>query len=383
MKFVLVPDSFKGTMRSTEICEIMSVAIRDSFPHADIVSIPMADGGEGTVDSFIAALGGKRVPLKTAGPYFDTIDSYYGMLSDGRTAVVEMSASAGLPLGGDNNDPSRATTYGVGQLMLDAARGGARKIIVGLGGSATNDGGCGMAAALGIRFFDANGNGFVPLGGTLADIARIDIADKEKALEGIEIITMCDVNNPMYGKDGAAHVFGPQKGADPAMTESLDAGLRHLAETIKNDMGIDVSNVRGGGAAGAMGAGMIAFAGSTLRMGIDTVLDTVGFDSLIGDASLIITGEGRIDDQSLRGKAIAGVAARAKKAGVPVVAIVGDIGAGIDAIYETGVTAIFSINRAAAGFDPAKSKSKTDLLLTVRDLMRFFSVVTEDRDGVT
>ena len=283
----------------------------------------LADRGEGSVDAFITALGGSKVTVKVKNPYFEDMDSYYGLINEGKTAVIEMASCAGLPLVEDRKDPRKTTTYGVGQLILAAAESGVEKIIVGLGGSSTNDGGCGAAAAVGVKFYDRDGKEFVPTGGTTADICKIDLSGKAEILNKVEIVTMCDIDNPMYGPTGASHIFGPQKGADEAMVLELDEGIKNLSRAITEAIGKDISEVPGTGAAGAMGAGMIAFFGSRLQMGIQTVLDTVKFDEMISDADYIITGEGKLDSQSLRGKVVIGIAERAKKQDKNVIAVVG------------------------------------------------------------
>ena len=370
-KFVLIPDSFKGTMSSIEICAIMAGAIRAVLPGARIREIPVADGGEGSVDAFLRALGGERVTVRVSGPFGQEMDAHYALLDGGATAVVEMAACAGLPLVEGGPDPKRATTYGVGQLILDAARKGVKKIIVGLGGSATNDGGCGAAAAVGVKFYDADGIQFVPTGGTLHEIARIDAGGYDAALKGAEISAMCDIDNPLYGPEGAAYVFGPQKGADERAVKFLDDGLRVLDERIRVYIGADLSQTRGAGAAGGMGAGMAAFFGARLQMGIEVVLDAVKFNEIIDGADMILTGEGKIDAQSLRGKVVIGVARRARASGAPVVAIVGDIDGAARGAYAEGVSGIFSINRLAQDFSRAKAHAREDLAFTVENLMRF------------
>jgi glycerate kinase len=369
-KVLLVPDSFKGTMSSGEICDIMEKSIHRFYPEAQVVRIPVADGGEGSVESFLAAAGGKKIELTVKGPLFEEIRSFYGRLPDD-TAVVEMAAAAGFPLMGNRRCVEKATTYGVGQLIEHAASSGCRKIIVGLGGSATNDGGVGMAAALGVRFRNEEGKPFLPTGATLGEIASIDISGLSSALKGTEIIAMCDVDNPLCGPSGAAAVFGPQKGANAQIVQVLDKNLGHLAGLIKRDLKKDIIQMRGAGAAGGMGGGMVAFWGSRLQMGIETVLDTVHFDSLLKGADLVLSGEGKIDSQSLRGKTVIGVARRAKQQGVPVVAIVGDVGDQIDEIYEEGVYTIFSINTVAVPFSKAKLRCRSDFAFTMDNLMRF------------
>lgn len=372
-KVLLIPDSFKGTMSSSEICGIMEKAIHTHYPQAEVISIPVADGGEGSVDSFLSAAGGRKVNVTAKDPYFNDIQSFYGILPD-NTAVIEMAAAAGLPLVGDRLHAEKTTTYGVGQLIGNAAASGCKKIIVGLGGSATNDGGAGAAAALGVRFRDFSGKEFIPVGETLCNIASIDVSTLDAALAGAEIITMCDIDNPLYGPSGAAYVFGPQKGADEAMVKLLDANLTHMAEIVKRDLGKDIANIPGSGAAGGMGGGMVAFFGSRLQMGIETVLDTVRFDSMLEGTDLVFSGEGKIDFQSLRGKVVIGVARRTKRAGIPLIAIVGDIGDNIEGAYDEGVGAIFSINRVAVPFKEARLRSGSDLALTMDNLMRFIKL---------
>lgn len=374
-KVVLIPDSFKGTLSSAKICEIIEISVKKHFPQCEVVSIPVADGGEGSVDCFITALGGEKVHVTVKNPYFEDMDSFYGVIGNGNTAIVEMAACAGLPLVEERKDPRKTTTYGVGQLILAAANRGVKKIIVGLGGSSTNDGGCGAAAAIGVKFFNAQGAEFIPTGGTLKDIARIDMSGKNEILDGIEIITMCDIDNPMYGPTGASHVFGPQKGADPEMVLFLDRGVKHLAEIINKDLKMDLSQIPGTGAAGAMGAGMIAFFDSKLQMGIETVLDTVNFSSVIAGADMVFTGEGKIDSQSLRGKVVIGVAKRAKDQNLPVIVITGGADEGIAAAYDLGVTSIFTINRLPQDFSISRRQSVENMTFAIDNLLRLIKSV--------
>jgi glycerate kinase len=374
-KVILIPDSFKGTMSSAEICTVMAASILQFYPGAEIVRIPVADGGEGSVDAFLRAAGGKKIELSVRGPFSEEVSAFYGILADGTTAVIEMAACSGLPLAEGRLDPLSATTYGVGQLIEAAVKTGCRKIILGLGGSATNDGGCGVAAALGVRFLDRAGKSFVPTGGTLENIQTIDTGGLIPELAGVEIVSMCDVDNPLYGETGAAPVFGPQKGASPQAVQKLDTGLRHLARIVRPDPHKDAALMPGSGAAGGMGYGMRVFLGSKLKMGIEAVLDAVDFDHLLCGADMVFTGEGKIDVQSLRGKVISGIARRTKKAGIPLVAVVGDIGDGIDAAYDRGLTAVFSINRTAIPFSEAKKRAKNDLRLTMDNIMRFSQAV--------
>ncbi|MDR1272031.1 MAG: glycerate kinase [Clostridiales Family XIII bacterium] len=374
-KILLVPDSFKGTMSSAEVCEILSGSISRFYPQTQIISIPVADGGEGSVDAYLAYMGGEKVSVTVKDLYMESMESFYGLVDDGATAIIEMAACAGLPLAGDDPHVEKTTTFGVGQLMADALGKGCKKLILGLGGSATNDFGTGAAAALGIRFLDKDGKEFVPVGENLTDVRRIDKSRMLPQLNDVEMIAMCDIDNPLYGKTGASYVFAPQKGADAGMVDYLDRQIRAISDTVIRELNIDVSGLPGSGAAGGMGGGAVAFLGAKLKMGIEAVLDTVGFDKLLEGADLVITGEGRLDQQSLRGKVVTGVARRAKKAGVPVLAIVGDIGDDIGAIYDEGVSGIFSINRMAVPFEEAKSRSKSDLSLTADNLMRFLSML--------
>lgn len=362
-------------MSSIETCKIMENAILANLPDATVVSIPVADGGEGSVDAFLESQSGEKVFLSVCGPYFKPVEAFYGIIDNGNTAVIEMAACAGLPLVEGNPNPGLTTTYGVGELIKDALRRGCKKIILGLGGSCTNDAGSGAAAALGIRFYQGDGKEFVPVGNTLGQIAHIDITNKLPELETVELITMCDIDNPLYGEQGAAYIFGPQKGADPEMVKHLDHGLFHLSEIVKKELSIDNSQVKGAGAAGGMGFGMVTFFRSTLQMGIETILDEVQFDELLTDADFVFTGEGKFDNQSLRGKVVLGVAKRTQKANVPLIVIAGGIGENIEEAYEHGISGIFSINRLPEDFQIAKGKSKENLYATVDNLIKFMKKI--------
>lgn len=372
-KILLVPDSFKGTLSSRQVCQVMAGQLRRFFPQAQVKSIPVADGGEGSVEAFLAAAGGERRTRTVTGPFGEPVEAFYGILGDGRTAVIEMAACAGLPLAEGRLNPERATTYGVGELLLAAKEAGCTKAILGLGGSCTNDGGVGAAAALGAKFTRADGAAFVPSGGTLGEIAALDVSPVAQALQGMELTAMCDIDNPLYGEAGAAAVFAPQKGADAAMVARLDAGLRHLGQVSARCLGRDFSHLPGAGAAGGLGFGMAAFCGAQLRMGIDAVLDAVGFDSLLPGTDVVFTGEGKIDSQSARGKVVSGVAARCRKAGVPVVAVVGQIGQGFEEMYQQGLTAVFSINRAAQPFAESRFHAGENLALTMENIARLLA----------
>lgn len=370
-KVILIPDSFKGTMSSSEICQIMRSVILEHYPDCEVVSIPVADGGEGSVDAFLDAVGGEKVYKEVTGPYpGEKVQGYYGILPD-NVAVIEMAAAAALPMVGERKNPAKTTTYGVGELMIDAARKGVRKIILGLGGSATNDAACGLASACGISFYNAKGEKFTPLGESMDEVVRIDTSTMDEELKKIEIVTMCDIDNPFYGPEGAPAIYGPQKGADEEMVKVLDQKMRVLSEVMKRDCGVDVQSIPGSGAAGGMGGGMAAYFKSKLQMGIETVLETVHFDDLLEGTDFVYTGEGKIDGQSLRGKVVIGVARKAKAKGVKVIAIVGDIGDDIENAYKEGVTGIFSTNRVAVPYKEARPRAKSDLRLTVDNLLRY------------
>ena len=371
-KCVVVSDSFKGTVSSREICEIAQRVIPRHFPACEVVCIPVADGGEGTVDCFIQAMGAQRVGVTVTNALGEKSAAAYARI--GELAIIEMAAAAGLPQVGALRCPGTATTYGVGELIAHAVDSGCRKILLGLGGSATNDGGCGCAAALGVRFYDAAGQSFVPVGDTLGRIARIDTAKADELLRSVEITVMCDVTNPLYGPTGAAYVFAPQKGADAEKVKSLDAGLRHFGDVIRSQYGLDVSAMPGAGAAGGMGAGGVALLGGMIQSGIDAVLDVTGFDRQLEGADLVITGEGRIDSQSADGKVISGVARRTKAKGIPLIAIAGGIADSAGAVYDIGVSAMFSTDRAALPVDMLGARSPGDYEATLSDIMSLIAI---------
>ena len=370
-KVVVISDSFKGTLSSREICDIARESVPRILPGCAVTAIPVADGGEGTVSCFLDSIGASPVTVSVQGPYGETVDAVYAR--KGNRAIIEMASAAGLPMVGSNLDPERTTTNGVGMLLRHAVENGCNELLLGLGGSCTNDGGCGCAAALGTRFFDADGNPFVPVGGTLGNIARIDNREAEKLLGGVTLTLMSDVDNPLCGVRGAAHVFGPQKGADAAMVERLDAGLAHLASVIERDLGVRVADIPGAGAAGGMGAGCMAFLGARMRSGIEAVLDLVDFDAQIDSADLVITGEGRIDSQSVHGKVISGIARRTQRRGVPLVAIVGSIAPDAQEAYELGVTAMFGIDRTAKAFTEYAAESAAYYRATLEDVLRLLA----------
>lgn len=347
---LVLSDSFKGTLSSPDICRI---ARSLHIPGWHIDALPVADGGEGTTDCFLDACGGQRIALPVSGPFGGTIDSFYGLLPDG-TAVVECAAAAGLHQAEGRPDPEAATTYGVGQLLAHALDHGAKRLILGLGGSCTNDGGCGAAAALGVRFYDRQGRGFVPTGGTLADIEAIDLSGRHPGLRPGVLTVMCDIDNPLYGETGAAYIFAPQKGANDACVQRLDAGLRHLAAVLHAQLGAEVDTLPGGGAAGGFGAGCAVLLCGALRSGITTVLDTVDFDRRAVGCDLVVTGEGSFDAQSLGGKAISGVAGRCQKLRVPAAVLAGRVALTPEQWAPLDLRAVRSINPAWATLEDAR-----------------------------
>lgn len=360
-KIICIPDSFKGSLSSREVSTIMKERILNWDASIDVTAIEVADGGEGTVDAFLSAIGGQRVECLVAGPRFKPLESFYGII-EGNIAVIEMAAAAGLPLVGDRKNPELTTTYGVGQLIIDALDKGCTTIIMGLGGSCTNDGGCGAASACGVRFLDKRGNAFIPTGGTLKDIRDIDLSGIDPRIKESSFITMCDIDNPLYGPYGAAYVFAPQKGADKAMVKRLDEGLKVLAKCVERRLEKDIASFEGGGAAGGMGAGMAAFFDSKIQMGIETVLDLVKFESLLDDCDLVFTGEGRFDSQSLRGKVVIGVTRRAKKRKVPVVAMVGSIGPGMENYTQFGLSSLVCINPQPVDIKTALRDARVNMM---------------------
>lgn len=334
---LIAPDSFKGTLSAEQVCDIAAKAFTDIIKNVKITKLPAADGGEGLCACFEGFAKGKRISATVSGVFGEKMTAEYFMLEN-NTAVIEMAACAGLPLAGENKNPETATTYGVGELMLHAKQNGAKAILLGLGGSATNDCGIGMATALGWQFLDKSGSCVEPCGKSLLRIKKIVPPPNPF---GLPVTAACDVENPLYGANGAAYVFAPQKGADKEMVHRLDDGLRSFALIIKNSLGKDVASTKGSGAAGGMGAGALVFLDAELKKGIDIILDESGFDALAESADLVVTGEGRLDFQSADGKVISGVAKRAKRLGKRVIAVCGSMGEGAEKILDCGVNDMF------------------------------------------
>ncbi len=340
MNILIASDSFKGCCTSLEAAAEFKKGILRVFPDASVNIIPIADGGEGTVSAVLSALGGELKKAAVAGPLGEEVTAAFGLLP-GRKAVIEMASASGITVI-SRKDPMKASTYGTGQLIAVALDSGCTEIYIGIGGSATNDGGAGMAQALGASFTDRNGSPVPPRGGSLHLIDIIDISGMDKRLKGAKLTVISDVTNPLCGENGASVVFGPQKGASPEEVKLLDKGLKHFSRKVKEQLGVDLADVPGAGAAGGLGYGLMAFTGAELCSGIDSILDLCGFDALAEKADIIITGEGSLDKQSVLGKAPEGVAMRAKKSGRPVIAIAGSLGKGYEMMYGHGIDAAIS-----------------------------------------
>lgn len=363
MKIVCAPDSFKESIDAVSAAAAMARGVRDAIEGVVVDQCPLGDGGEGTLQALLVSLGGETVPCSVCGVHGSAVAARTGRFPDRNFAFVESAEAIGLQtVATEDRNILTASSFGVGEMMTAACEQGCDRLLVGLGGSATNDGGCGMAQALGVRFFDAAGRRIKDrlTGGSLQQVARVDLSGRSAAIGQTEIIALCDVTNPLTGATGAAAVFGPQKGASADDVKLLDAGLAHLADVVRRDLGIDVNEISGAGAAGGLGAGMLAFAGAKLVSGIDTVLDAVEFRSRVAGATLCLTGEGRLDGQSLSGKTCIGVARAAADCRVPVVALVGSAGPDADRCLEAGLTGYVVIG---AGLDAAESIRRTESLL--------------------
>ena len=352
LRIVISPQAFKHSIGAREAALAIQRGVLRAAPDADTILIPVADGGDGTLAALIDTTGGSYREATVTGPLGDALIARWGVMGDGETAVIEMALASGLALiPDDRRDPRRATTHGTGELMRAAMDEGYRRIIVGLGGSATNDGGAGMAAALGVRYLDANGDPLPPGGAALADLVRVDVTDLHSALSEVTIIGATDVTNPLCGETGASAIFGPQKGATPEIVSELDGCLANYARVVQSDLGIDVLHTPGSGAAGGLGAGLIAFAGAELRSGIDMVCDVLDFDRHAPGADFVITGEGRADLSTAFDKAPVGIARRARRFGVPTMLMAGSLGPGYETLYEHGIDAILPIAEEPADLD--------------------------------
>lgn len=378
MKVVIAIDSFKGSVSSMEGSREIALGIKEVYPNADVVSFPIADGGEGTVEALVYATGGQLQSVKVTGPLLEPVQATYGITGNGKTAVIEVAAACGLPLVPEAcRNPMLTTTYGVGELIAHAMGQGCREFIIGLGGSATNDAGVGMLQALGYRFKDQEGNDVAPGGNALSKIHRIDSAQARPELRQCEFKIACDVNNPLYGPNGAAYVFAPQKGANPAMVEELDRGLYLFAGIAEREFGVNLQDIPGAGAAGGLGAAFAAFLKAEMRSGVGLVLDKIGLKESMAGADFVITGEGKLDGQTSMGKAPLGVAALAQAQGIPVIALAGGVTKEASVMNDLGVTSFHSIITAPMSLEQAMDPIETryHLRSTTMQLFRLIQAV--------
>jgi glycerate kinase len=362
MRILIASDTFKDALPAEAVCQAIEQGLKAANEKFQVITMPLADGGEGTAAILAHHTGGQMVEDRASNPLFEPMMASYGMSGDGKTAFIEMASASGLQLlKPEERNPLKTSTMGTGALIIAAIGRGAKKIILGLGGSATNDAGMGMAAALGYRFLDGHGHELEPVGENLGKVHRID--DRMLFLDPrqIEIITLCDVDNPLFGEHGAARVFAPQKGADPAAVELLDAGLRHIAPQMEALAGKAIANVPGSGAAGGMGAGCLTYLGASLKPGIETIMEVAGFQAALGQADLVITGEGRLDEQTLRGKLIKGITQRARQQEVPVIALCGALQASPEAVRSIGLQAAFSIQNRPVDLETALQETAARL----------------------
>ena len=373
MKVVIAPDKFKGSLTAPGAARAMARGVARAAPGAAVDLVPMADGGEGTVESLVAATGGAFREAIVAGPLGEPVAARYGRLGDGRTAVIEMAAASGLVLvPADRRDPGRATTRGTGELLRAALADGARRVVLGIGGSATNDGGAGLAQALGVRLLDAEGRDLGPGGAELARLVRIDPSGLDPRLAGVEIAVACDVDNPLCGPRGASVIYGPQKGATPAGVAELDGNLEHFARVVARDLGVSIRDLPGAGAAGGLGGGLVAFAGGTLEPGVELVSRAVGLAGRLAGADLCLTGEGALDASSAAGKTAVGVARLARRLGVPTIALAGTLGPGVEAVLGEGITAYFSLCPGPLTLTEAVARVADFLALGAEQAVRAF-----------
>lgn len=370
--FVLAPDSFKESMTAVQACHAMQSGIQKVIPDAEFIHVPMADGGEGTVDALVAARNGRKVAVEVSGPLFSQkIQTYFGLIENDQTAVIEMALANGIHLiEKSQRNPLFTSTFGSGEMISAALDLGVSKIIIGLGGSVTNDAGAGMAQALGASFLDDHGQPVAVGGGQLNQVTQIDLSELDSRLKQTAIMIASDVNNPLCGENGASHVFAPQKGASPEMVETLDQNLKHFAALVESTLKIDQQNVAGAGAAGGLGFGLMAFAGATIRSGVEIVIEETQLADKIVQADYVLTGEGGIDFQTKFGKTPFGVAQVAKRFNKPVIAFAGYVGKGIEELYDEGFTAIFGIVDGACDLQTALKNGEKNLERSCENIAR-------------
>lgn len=373
MKIVIAPDSFKESLSAAGVARALARGLRQALPEAELIECPLGDGGEGTLDAVLAATDGEVREAQVTGPLGEPVTARWGWLAEQRTAFVEMASASGLELVPKaRRDVRVATSRGTGELLQAALDAGAERLVLAIGGSATNDGGAGLLQALGARLLDAQGQALAPGGAALANLASIDLAALHPRLAEVAVVIAADVDNPLCGPQGASHVFGPQKGASPEQVQELDGALAHFATITAATLGRDVREQPGAGAAGGVGFAALAFLGATFRPGIEVVADLVGLEEALVGADLALTGEGRLDGQTLRGKTPAGVLRLAQRQGVPVVAVAGSLGEGYDALYEQGLAAAFSLVPGPLSLDEALAQAEVLLERTARDIGRLW-----------
>ncbi|WP_305420791.1 glycerate kinase [Photobacterium leiognathi] len=375
MKIIIAPDSYKESLTAMEVATAIENGFRQVIPNAEYIKLPMADGGEGTVQSLVDASNGTIIERSVTGPLGEQVNGFFGLMGDGKTAIIEMAAASGLHLvSPELRNPMLTTSFGTGELILAALDKGVKHIIVGIGGSATNDGGIGMAQALGIRFLDENNKQISYGGGALDRLHRIDMSNIDPRLISVKLEVACDVDNPLCGEKGASQVFGPQKGATPEMVAQLDNNLAHYAEIIKRDLGKDVKHMAGAGAAGGMGAALLGLFSAQLRPGIEIVMDAVNLADVLKDADLVITGEGRIDSQTIHGKTPIGVARTAKRFNKPVIGIAGCLSSDCNVVHKHGIDAVFSVVPRSVSLVEALAEAAINVELTARNVAAIYNL---------
>lgn len=369
MKIVIAPDSYKESLSAQQVATQIELGFREIFPDAHYVKLPVADGGEGTVEAMVAATKGKIIDLDVTGPLGETVSAFYGLSGDESCAFIEMAAASGLELvPAAQRDPLITTSYGTGELIRNALDKGVEHFIIGIGGSATNDGGAGMVQALGARLLDTDGRQIGYGGGQLPALTRIDMSQFDSRIKNCRFEVACDVTNPLLGEEGASAIFGPQKGATPELVKQLDSALAHYASVIRRDLDIDVLSIAGGGAAGGMGVALHAFCQAELRRGIEIVTEALGLDELVKDATLVITGEGRIDSQSIHGKVPIGVAQVAKRYNKPVIGVAGSLTKDVGIVHQHGLDAVFSVIYSICTLEEALDNAAENVRLSARNI---------------
>lgn len=379
MKIVIAPDSYKESLSAMQVANLIEQGFQSVFPEAEYVKVPVADGGEGTVDTMIEATDGKKITCEVVGALGEQQSAFWGLSGDGKIAFIEIASASGLEqVPSEKRNPLITTTYGVGQLILEALDQGVRHFIIGLGGSATNDGGAGMLQALGVSLTDKDGKELAYGGAALADLDKIDVSNLDDRLKECRFDVACDVTNPLVGEKGASHVFGPQKGATPEMVEELDAALNHYADIIQRDLNVEVKELPGAGAAGGLGAAFAGVLKGSLQSGIGIITRLLDLEEKMRGASLVITGEGRIDYQSINGKVPVGVAQLAKKQNIPVIVIAGSLGKDVEVVHDYGIDAVFSILNKCCTFPEAAADAPENLVLSAHNIATILKINLSD-----